>query len=171
MTHFPQPEAYSALGTIHRAKGLKGALGFALHHSQVVTAPAIIFCVLHHTYVPYRVAGWKVTTQRGTLHLQTIESRTAAEALQGRTLFVDARWLTQQLHKSAPWIGYQITDTQAGYLGRVTQALPQAGQTLLEITQGSKKLLVPLAFICKQDAQAQRAFTELPEGYLASFLQ
>ncbi len=77
------------------------------------------------------------------LHIEGIETREAAEAIHGRTLFVDADWFTQRLPAEA-LVGGQVLHADSGApLGVVHDFYDNGAQVVLEILVDEATHLVP----------------------------
>jgi 16S rRNA processing protein RimM len=109
--------------------------------------------------------------------LQGIEDRTAAEALRGAILEVDAAAVPPAPEGS--WyhydlVGCRCTDRRAGELGEVVEVIEGGGGDLLRVVapgsdgEPGRELLLPFvdAYLTEVDVAGRRILWDLPEGLI-----
>ncbi len=172
MAQFPQPESYTAIGTIVRAKGVKGQMVVGLLYPTVKLSFEVVYILQHQTYVPCRVTFWQADGNYAMLALEMVNDRTEALLLQHERLFLPTDLLKKSLVNSDyALVDYLVTDHNLGLLGPVTHVEKKPWQVLLHIDYQGKKLLIPLhnAFISQVDHTDKAITTKLPSDYLATF--
>jgi 16S rRNA processing protein RimM len=106
---------------------------------------------------------------RLVLKFQGVDSRTAAEALQGWEVRVPEEERPPAppgQHYLSDLIGYEVVAREGNTVGVVTGWLDPGGPALLEVRSGAAEVLIPLvpAICVNVDAGHRRITVDLPEG-------
>lgn len=111
------------------------------------------------------------------LSLQGIEDRTAAEAIRGALLEVDAAAVPPAPEGSYyhyDLVGCRCSDRRAGELGEVAEVVEGGGGDLLRVVtpahgnEPARELLLPFvdAYLAEVDVAGRRILWDLPEGLI-----
>lgn len=106
------------------------------------------------------------------IQLEGIDSEAKANALIGHKLYISKDQLPQSDEESGFYkheiIGFTVTDVLLGTLGTVAFVNDLTPQTLLEVNQGNKTLLIPVneAFVLDINKSKKTITVEIPEGLL-----
>jgi len=173
-----------AVGRIASAHGLRGELAvdpltdvpdrFAPGSTLTLTARGSSPCSV--VVVKSRPVSSR-HKDRLLVSLQGIEDRTAAEALRGAILEVDAAAVPPAPEGS--WyhfdlVGCRCTDRRAGELGEVVEVIEGGGGDLLRVVapgsgdEPGRELLLPFvdAYLAEVDVAGRRILWDLPEGLI-----
>lgn len=169
--------AYTRLGVIQRAQGLKGHI-MALLEYDVGTLDSIetFFIQIDHTLVPYGVEHYTLRSQRtAIIKFQDVDNPTTAYYLKGRALFVQLDALPQHLEAEDQLqglVGYQVVDVEIGSLGPIQRIDTFPLQKLLVVRYLAHELLIPYdgAIIKHTDQDQRRIIVQLPPGFLDALL-
>ena len=178
------PAERVAVGRVAGAHGLRGEIAvevlsdvpgrFALGASLLLSAagspprPVVVTAARNFT---------SRHKDRLLLSLQGIEDRSAAEALRGALLEVDAAAVPPAPEGSYyhyDLVGCCCTDRRAGELGEVAEVVEGGGGDLLRVVRPAKgddparELLLPFvdAYLAEVDVAGRRILWDLPEGLI-----
>lgn len=132
-----------AIGRVGQPRGLKGDVrARLLRNEPLYLEPGRI--LLDAEGGDARII--RVREQQGpsvVLHIEGVDTREAAEALQGRSLYVESAWFTDRLPPEA-LIGARVIHAEGGaLLGEVSDFYDNGAQVLLAVLIGGVERLVP----------------------------
>lgn len=175
---------------IGRAQGLKGEVNVYAYTDEPELRFAAGSVLVDGHGRRFTVSRARTFKQRWILSFEGVSDRTAAEALNGTTLFITRAEAEEQDHAAAQEAGEAEEDLdEEGYyledlvqltatapdgtvLGTVTDVLEGAAQDLLQIAEpGGHTSLVPFveAFVQEVDPDAGRLVLDVPKGLLAEY--
>jgi len=167
----PEKE-WVSLAVLRRARGIRGeifaeALGSSI--DRFTPGLAVMIFDSDGNSQPAEIERSWVQNGRLVLKLRGIDTRSAAEALQG----CDVR-IPLEERPPAPagqyylsdLIGFEVFSRDERKVGTVTGWIDPGGPALLEVMKGDTEILVPLVpEICQNvDAASRRITVQLPEG-------
>lgn len=175
---------------IGRAQGLKGEVNVYAYTDEPELRFAAGSVLVDGHGRRFTVSRARTFKQRWILSFKGVSDRTAAEALNGTTLFITRAEAEEQDRAAAQEAGEAEEDLdEEGYyledlvqltatapdgtvLGTVTDVLEGAAQDLLQIAEpGGHTSLVPFvkAFVQEVDPDADRLVLDVPKGLLAEY--
>lgn len=169
--------AYTRLGVIQRAQGLKGHVMALLEHDVgPLDSIKTFFIQIDHTLVPYGVEQYTLRNHRtAIIKFQDVDDPTTAYYLKGKALFVQQSILPHHVEaedKLQGLIGYQVVDVEIGSLGSVQRIDTFPLQKLLVVRYLAHELLVPYneTIIKHTDQDRRQIIVQLPPGFLDALL-
>jgi len=164
-------------GKVSGSHGLDG--GLTVVHTLNPDSSKDIFKKIPHifieirpgSYVPYFIKKHKtLNPEEVWLQLEDVSDVEAARKLAGKNICLDET-LFQQINPqniSLSLIGYEITDTKAGKLGKLEDLYETPGQVLASVIYNGKEVLIPLVdhTLKRIDHQRKAIHVQLPEGLL-----
>lgn len=106
------------------------------------------------------------------IQLEDINSEVKANALIGHTIYLDNKYLPQSDGESGFYkheiIGFTVNDIEHGILGTVASVNDSTPQTLLEVDNETKIILIPVneVFILDINISKKLITVNIPEGLL-----
>lgn len=105
------------------------------------------------------------------VHLSGVDDRTAADALRGALLEVEASAVPPAPEGSYyhfELVGCRCTDRRAGELGEVVEVVEGGGGDLLRVVGAGRELLLPFVepYLAEVDIAARHILWDLPEGLI-----
>ena len=178
------PAERVAVGRVTSAHGLRGEVAVEVLSDvagRFAPGASLLLTARGEAPRPVVVASSRHFTSRHKdrllLSLQGIDDRTAAEALRGALLEVDAAAVPPAPEGS--WyhfdlVGCRCTDRRAGELGEVVEVVEGGGGDLLRVVaptregEPARELLLPFvdAYLAEVDVAGRRILWELPEGLI-----
>jgi len=160
------------LGAVTSTHGVKGGL-----HCLLDTVDSARYASLDHLFLGdgdkplagYAVKEISIRGNTAYLQLDGIDTLEQAEALKGSGLFLPLSVLPDPgegrfyIHEA---FGFRVVDRKEGDLGVFAGVVESPGQTLAQVREGSREILVPLVapFIERIDRDAHILYVTLPEG-------
>lgn len=174
---------------IGRAQGLKGEINVYAYTDEPEVRFAEGSTLVSQDGRHFTVVHVRTFKQRWILTFQGVDDRTAAEQLNGTTLYISRSDAEEQDRQAAGESSAEENLDEEGYyledlvqltaqapdgttLGTVTDVLEGAAQDLLQITEpGGHTSLVPFveAFVKEVDPDAGRLVLDVPKGLLAEY--
>jgi 16S rRNA processing protein RimM len=118
----------------------------------------------------YPVRGVRGHAQRWLVRLAGVDSREAAQSLQGQEVWLERGLrppLPQGRYYVSDLVGMQVQDPKGKALGHVTQVEAMPGQDLLHVrTPGGQEVLVPAAraLVRWVDVEGRVMVVDVPQG-------
>lgn len=161
------------MGAIGKAHGIKGELSLVWHGSQPPRqGMRIILADSAGGEKSFRVSSLRMHKERPLAMLEGIADRTAAEALQGSKIFVDASSLEAPADDEA-WLadllGMEVCLEDGTGLGKLDHVEFPAGQELWAIVdEKGREILFPAqpCFLVNIDEEQGKIVIRPPEGLL-----
>ena len=178
------PAERVAVGRIAGAHGLRGEIAVEVLSDvpgRFAPGAALLLSAAGAPTRPVVVAAARNFTSRHKdrllLSLQGIADRTAAEALRGALLEVDAAAVPPApagTYYPYDLVGCRCADRRAGELGEVTEVIEGGGGDLLRVVapahgeEPARELLLPFvdAYLAEVDVAGRRILWDLPEGLI-----
>lgn len=163
-------------GRIVRKHSYRGEVVFKLEPEffELINELESVWLEINHHLVPFFME--KISFHRETffrVKLEGIDSEVEADKLIGLAIYLHQKFLPKiegdDFYKHEI-IGFQVVDVNFGTIGKVVNVNDATPQTLLEIDNGSKIILIPLqAFMQKIDKKKRLITVETPKGLLELF--
>ena len=114
-------------------------------------------------------------TKLGSVVLEDIESLEEARNLTGREMFLPANMLPQlkdQKFLYQDLTGFAVIDKVKGNIGNLNSVIELPYQSLLQIKNGDKEILIPLVveILLKIDKRKKEIIISAPEGLIDLYL-
>ncbi len=167
------PDAYYKIGFIMKPHGLKGEVTVALGTDVPEDMETIrtIFVEIGEKPLPFFIERISLKGDRAFLKLEDIDTPERAREISKASLY---------LPKSArpksgrgefyddEVIGFEVTDTQHGTLGHVSEIVRAGTNKLLAVSDGDREVLIPLnsPFLNSTNKGKKKISVTLPEGFL-----
>lgn len=156
-----------------RAHGLKGDVTLALDAEAPADFEDIktIFIEVRQRLVPFFIESISLKGTKAFVKLEEVNSREDAENLSKSPVFLPKASRPQSARGEFyddEVIGFEMTDTSHGTLGKITEILQAGPNKLLSVSYRGKDVLVPLnsPFIKEVNKQEKIMTVTLPEGLL-----
>lgn len=172
-------QAYVNIGHTKKAHGLSGELKFSISEEYLedFLKNERIFLSIKSSKIPYFIANVR---GKGELivHLEDVDSRTAAEALQSKEIFLREQDILQDQDREIEIVddsleyegltGFIIVDQTIGEVGLIDEVLEMPQQEMAFLKFKNREVLIPLNkdLILEIDEKNQRVLMDLPEGLL-----
>ncbi len=169
-------EAY-LLGKIIRTHGVKGDVMIFLdaddpgHYKKLKN----LFIERDEELMPFNVSRVSIQDNIARLHLEGIEDMTAAEGLLKSNVYMPLTFLPELGDKRFYFhevINFKVVDKEKGEIGIFEKVIESSHQTIGQIKNGNKEILVPLIkeFIDHIDRKEKTLYLNLPEGLVDLYL-
>lgn len=163
------------IGKIVRKHSYKGEVVFRIETDfmEIFSEMESVWLEQNQQLVPFfieKMSYFKDNLFR--VQLEDIDSEAKANALIGKSIYADNSLLPKSDGESGFYkheiIGFTVTDVQHGLVGTVAFVNDLTPQTLLEIDNGNKTILIPVneAFILDIDLSKKLITVQTPEGLL-----
>lgn len=152
---------FTTAGMLTKTHGTRGELRAEIDFVYPINEWA--FLEISGKPVPFLVESISGTDESPILKLKWIDRPEQAANLVGCALLapVDPAAVASDDHDI---IGWQIVDVNIGVLGTVEEILEMPGQWLIQTTYNQQELLLPMAFVVKEDKKKKVVSVEVPEG-------
>jgi 16S rRNA processing protein RimM len=170
------PENLTVFGYVLRPHGLKGSLKVKLIGGGIpqIEKDEPVFIPLQGGPVPF-FAEEPVDTVRDTvvIKLEGIDTVEAAERFVGKEVLIEP----ERLQVEEPTgldvlVGYTVVDVNLGHLGTVSGIMELPMQSILEIDQNGKQILVPAVedILLSIDTDTKTITLDTPPGLVDIYL-
>ncbi len=164
---------YILIGRIARTKGYKGEVGIKvkLDDPYILTEHNTIYLERNKKYIPYIIDKIKITPKgHANVFLDDVDGE-MAQILVGNDVFLPREILEEYDESSVLFqdvIGYQVTDTNYGELGDVSNVIEHPGNILLVIDYNGTEVFIPMidAFVKNINHDTKKIIVETPEGLI-----
>lgn len=114
--------------------------------------------------------GVRITSSKTALvDLEWIEDEPAAKKLCGKSVWIEKMEGDEEFQEAevSQWLGFSVSDINAGYLGVVTEVNDYAGNVVLSLERSEASLLVPFHpnLLLDMDPEKKTMTLSLPEGF------
>jgi 16S rRNA processing protein RimM len=163
-----------AVGRIAAAHGIRGELAvepLSDVPGRFAAGKTLLLAVVGQPTRPVTIEAVRAHRDRLLLRLAGVADRTAAEALRGAVLEVDARDVPPPPdggYYHFQLVGCRCVDALAGDLGEVLEVVEGGGGELLRVVGPRGELLLPFvdAFLGEIDLGARTIACHLPDGFV-----
>ncbi len=157
--------AFTRIGRILRAHGTAGEVVIEPElEADVFNPDQVMYLYDPKTdHYPIRIASVRPVTKGG--HTQffvffgTITTRTLAESLRGKPVFVPSNLVTEAADEDEDWdlTGYAVVDSDGTVIGDVLDVIENPAHPLLEVKDGNGRFFIPFvdAYIIEIDDDRQ----------------
>lgn len=138
------------LGKVIKTYGNKGQLLVSLDvdEPELYRTLESVFLDLHGEWIPFFINSLEVKPQRkAIIHFKDIRSVEDAEAFQGLEMYLLLNQLPQLKGNKFYFheiIGFTVVDLKHGNIGNIENILEFPNQSLFQIRNGKKEVLVPV---------------------------
>ena len=166
------------LGKILKTHGNKGHLLVFLDvdNPQTYSDLKTIFIDIDNDMVPFFINSITLKSNKlASVILEDIESLEEARVLAGREMFLPANMLPQMKDQKFLYqdlTGYAVIDKKKGNIGLLNSVIELPYQSLLQIKNGEKEILIPLVveILLKIDKRKKELIICAPEGLIDLYL-
>lgn len=161
------------IGFIMKPHGLKGEVTIALDPQapEDLAVVQTIFVEVREQLLPFFVESVSVKGSKAFLKLEEVNNREEAERISKSPLFLPKssrpRSRRDEFYDDEI-IGFEVTDTSLGDLGKITEIVHAGPNKLLSVEYCGRELLVPMnsPFIDTINKSGRKITVSLPEGFL-----
>ncbi|TSJ80541.1 MAG: hypothetical protein NMK33_03575 [Candidatus Cardinium sp.] len=172
-----QNEQYFQIGSFKKPIGIDGGLVasflYPFNHTELVKLPAL-FVEIDAIKVPYSIKNIISTEQKTIVHLNLIQSKTAAYALRNLPLFLPITLKPKWVQATLPYslVDGLVEEVVLGQLGKIEAIYCMRDQYMMAVNYLAKELLIPYCkpFLIHVDEMQKKVTIQLPEGYLEAML-
>ncbi len=173
-----QLDKYFYLGKILKTIGISGDLMVHLDVDDPMRYQNLdaIFIALGGNLVPFIIERVKLKhNNQAQIKLREIDSVEQTEILIGCTLYLPLELLPKLKGNQFYYheiIGFEVTDSRFGPVGRVELVLEFPLQAILQLNFAGKEVLIPVAddIITSVDRENRRLIISAPEGLIEMYL-
>jgi 16S rRNA processing protein RimM len=161
------------VGYILKPHGLKGEVTIALDPEFPQEAEQLksLFIEKNNRLIPHFIGSISVRGVKAFVKFEDIDSPESAHAISKCALYLP-KTLRPKSARGEFYddeiIGFEVTDSEAGVLGQVTEVAEAGPNKLLAIDYNGKEILIPInsPFITSINKSKRKIAVELPEGFL-----
>ena len=141
---------FFCIGKILKPFGYKGQFvaAFEVDNAEKYTELEFVFVEIKHERVPFFITEFSPQFRNSiALKFEDIDSSDAAQKLVGCQVYIpESEAIADVVDEFSltNLAGFEVTDVNAGYLGRINQVLELPQQNIMQIFQGKKEILIPL---------------------------
>lgn len=161
------------MGFIMRPHGLKGEVVLALDPQapEDLASVKTLFVEVREQLLPFFVESVSVKGSKAYLKLEEINNRDEAEKICKSPTFLPKSSRPRSRRGEFyddEIIGYEVTDTTLGSLGKITGVVQAGPNKLLAIDYGGREVLIPVnsPFIDAINKSKKQLTVTLPEGFV-----
>jgi len=170
------------LGYISKTIGTKGELALKLDvdSPSSYTQLQALFLQIHpkdQQLVPYFIVKSQLL-ENGSLRfaVEGVNDQASAKNLVGKSVFLPLELLPKLKEDQFYFheiVGFEVTDTNKGKLGKVAKVLEYSTSNVLSIPVGEKEILIPISddTIEKVDKSQKTLLVNCPEGLIDLYLE
>jgi len=165
------------LGKINKAHGLKGDLKVSLEAEFPINYSKLesVFVNINNKPVPFFIEKISVQGKKAILTIEDVKDLKATEALIDKELYLPLTLLPEKddsIFLYTDLIGFMVSDTTLGLLGKITDVYSLPGQEVLAMEYKEKEILIPASdeLIVKLEKRKKIVHIEIPEGLLEIYL-
>ena len=136
----------------------------------------MLFVRIEEDLVPFPISEFSLKPKSmAVIRLDDVYSADDADIYSGREVYLPISLLPQLKGKKFYFhevVGFTVLDTRHGNIGTLKSILDLPQQPLMEITFGSKEILIPLVdeILSKVDRQKKEIHITAPEGLIEIYL-
>lgn len=161
------------IGFIMKPHGLKGQVTIALDPEAPDDFGSIesVFIEVRERLLPFFIEAISVKGNRAFLKLEDVNTPEEAQSLSKSALYLPKTTRPKSgrgTFYDDEVIGFEVTDTGIGSLGKITEVVQAGPNKLLSVDYQGKEVLVPLnsPFIESVNKGKKRITVTLPDGFL-----
>ncbi len=165
------------IGRLNKPFGLKGLIRCFIEPPYVgrIKRPYFFFLQFDHARVPLKAKSFQVNSSgHGLIQFEHVQDRTSAEALSGKTMYVEAHSLKrpQPQHPYLSLVGFHVVDDVLGSLGQLRQVTVLPHHCIGTLLVNNKEILFPMipSVIKKISRRNKMLYMHLPDGLLDVYL-
>lgn len=129
-----------------------------------------VVCTIDGINVPFFIESARAKSHRSTLvKIADIDTENAAKSLCGKAAYIFRHSLPESFEEIVSWKKverYIVSDPLHGEIGTVRKIDDSTMNTLIQVMQEDKEILIPAAFIKDIDHEKAAITVTLPEGFL-----
>jgi 16S rRNA processing protein RimM len=161
------------IGFIMKPHGLKGQVTIALDDEAPEDFAAIetVFVEVSERLLPYFIQDISLKGNKAFLKLEDVDTAEEAHQISKSSLYLPKTSRPKSGRGEFyddEVIGFEVSDTGAGTLGKITEVIQAGPNKLLAIDWGGKEVLIPLnsPFIDSINKSKRKITVTLPDGFL-----
>ncbi len=166
-------DACYKIGFIMKPHGLKGGVTIALDPEAPEDFAGVetIFVEINERLLPYFIEDISTKGNKAFLKLEEVDTREEAENISRSAIFLPKASRPKSGRGEFyddEVIGFEVTDTEEGTLGKITEVVQAGPNKLLSVSYHGKQVLVPLnsPFIHSVNKSRKKITVTLPAGFL-----
>lgn len=161
------------IGFIMKPHGLKGQVTIALDPEAPEDFSSIetVFVEVRERLLPYFIEAISLKGSKAFLKLEEVNTPEEALHISKSALYLP-KTARPKSARGAFYddevIGFEVTDSETGLLGRITEVMQAGPNKLLSVDYQGKEVLIPLnsPFITSVNKAKKRIIVTLPDGFL-----
>lgn len=162
------------IGFFNKPHGIHGELSFAFTDDIFDRVDSdYLICLLDGIFVPFFIEEYRFRSDSTALiKLEGVDSAESARMFTNIEVYFPVKYVEEAEPGEMTWdffVGFTVTDIQAGELGEIIEVDNTTVNTLFVIRYGKEELLVPAQeeFIVEIDQMHKMITVNLPEGLLS----
>lgn len=171
-------DGFFLIGKIQKTFGNQGQLlvNLAPEFSETSIVPESVFLETQGERVPFFIESWESKPgNKALVRFEDAMNMESAARLTGCKIFIPDSGMPELPEDEFYFheiIGFQVNDRFFGIIGKLTNILEFPQQTIMQIMQGDKEILIPLVdeIVTRVDKKKQLIFIEAPEGLISLYL-
>lgn len=163
------------VGFFQKTHGVSGTLVLILNEeiADIIEETAIFFVEEDGILIPWFATenGVRITSEKSALiDLDWIKREPEAKRLAGKTVWIEKSKRLKKIftNQTEDWIGFEIFDDAAGFLGVISQVNDYGGNVVITIEKNDTEMLIPFHtdLIVDIDEKLNRITLSLPKGLI-----
>jgi 16S rRNA processing protein RimM len=161
------------IGFIMKPHGLKGQVTVALDNEapEDFTGVETVFVEVSERLLPYFIQDISLKGNKAFLKLEDVNTPEEAQQISKSAIYLPKTSRPKSGRGEFyddEVIGFEVSDTGAGTLGKITEVIQAGPNKLLAVDYGGREVLVPLnsPFIGSVNKSRKKITVTLPEGFL-----
>ena len=166
------------LGKILKTYGSKGHLlvYFDVDYTKTYADLKTVFIGIDDDRIPYFIADLELKQNKlASIRFEDVETLEDAKIFPGHEMYLPASMLPQLKGKKFYYheiTGFTVFDEKRGNIGVLSSVLDLPYQSLMQIKNGEKEILIPLVdhILLKVDRKKKELYIRAPEGLIDIYL-
>jgi 16S rRNA processing protein RimM len=158
---------------ILKPHGLKGGVTLSLDPEAPENFDEVqtVFIQKNNQLIPHFIESVSVRGDKAFVKFEDVNTQEGAQSISKAAVFLP-KSARPKSGRGAFYddeiIGFEVTDTEAGILGKVVEVIEAGPNKLLSVDHHGKEVLIPLnsPFIISINKSKKKIAVELPEGFL-----
>lgn len=161
------------IGFIVKPHGLKGAVTIALDAEAPEDFDSIeaIYVLVKEKLLPYFVDSISLKGNKAFLKFEGVDTPEDAQAISKSALYLPKSSRPRSARGAFyddEVIGFEVYDSEAGLLGKITEVIQAGPNKLLSVTHNEREVLIPVnsPFVDSVNKSKKKITVTLPDGFL-----
>ncbi|MEA3496075.1 MAG: ribosome maturation factor RimM [Bacteroidota bacterium] len=167
-------ENFINIGTIIKTHGFKGLIkvDFILEFDKTEDEDNFLFILINNKVVPFYIENLeKIGNDITLIKLEDIDTKEEVQQYVGMDVCIQKEKVNideKQLANSLGIINYSIIDQDNKKIGLINDVFDNAGQTLFQVLDGEKEILIPFHedLLIDLDADSQTISLQIADGLI-----